>query len=83
MFHQLLDMKKTLIYILKDRCRDCGICAPACPQGAIVPDHIHKYCTIDDTKCIRCGECEALCPLNAIKEKSSPLCNLLQRQTVK
>jgi len=64
-------VERNRIYILEDRCRDCGICVKACEQNAIVPDHVRMTCSIDDTKCVRCKKCVQLCPLKAIKEKPS------------
>ena len=46
-------------------CRDCGICAAICPEGAIrkiekePPDY--EY-VVDENLCIGCGFCAGACP---------------------
>jgi [FeFe] hydrogenase (group B1/B3) len=67
------------------KCKECGMCAGACPYGAIV--HLerpcHKacpvgaitydengYCKIDESKCIQCGHCIHNCPFGAISSKT-------------
>jgi [FeFe] hydrogenase (group B1/B3) len=63
------------------KCKNCGMCAKACPYGAIVHmerpckkacpvDAIHYtengICIIDDEKCVHCGHCIHNCPFGAI-----------------
>lgn len=67
------------------KCRECGMCAQACPYGAIV--HLvrpckracpvgaitydeYGYCIIDEAKCINCGHCIHSCPFGAIGSKT-------------
>lgn len=71
------------------KCKECGMCAKACPFQAIV--HLERpckrscpvdaisydeygYCRIDNEKCIRCGHCIHSCPFGAISSKT----NLIQ-----
>ena len=73
------------MHIDSAKCKECGMCAGACPYGAIV--HLerpcHKacpvgaitydengYCKIDESKCIQCGHCIHSCPFGAIGSKT-------------
>ncbi len=67
------------------KCKECGMCAKACPYDAIV--HLTRpckkacpvdaitydeygYCNIDEEKCISCGHCIHSCPFGAIGSKT-------------
>ena len=67
------------------KCKECGMCANACPYGAIA--HLvrpckkacpvgaitydeYGICQIDDSKCIHCGHCIHSCPFGAIGSKT-------------
>ena len=72
-------------YIEPDKCKECGMCAKACPYnaiadlvrpckkscpvGAITMDD-DGICLIDESKCIQCGKCIHSCPFGAIGSKS-------------
>lgn len=75
--------KRSLIDPVK--CKECGMCAKACPYNAIA--HLSRPCkdscpvdaisydeygvsVIDEEKCIRCGQCALKCPFGAIGTKS-------------
>ncbi len=64
-----------------DKCKECGMCAKACPYGAII--HLERpckkvcpvgaiswdeygFCNIDESKCVHCGHCIHACPFGAI-----------------
>lgn len=66
------------------KCKSCGMCAKACPFGAIIhqerpcrkacPVDAIFYdeagiCCIDENKCIHCGHCIHNCPFGAIGSK--------------
>ncbi len=68
-----------------NKCRECGLCAKACPYGAIA--YLKRPCksacpvdaityneygisVIDEEKCIRCGHCIHKCPFGAIGSKT-------------
>lgn len=68
-----------------NQCRECGMCAKACPFHVIV--HLKRPCkfscpvdaitydehgisVIDDEKCIKCGQCIHKCPFGAIGSKT-------------
>ena len=67
------------------KCKECGMCAKACPYGAIV--HLQRpckkacpvdaisydeygYAKIDESKCVQCGHCIHNCPFGAISSKT-------------
>ncbi len=74
----------TKMKIDPNKCRSCGLCAKACPYGAIL--HLERpckaacpvgavsydengICQINDEKCIHCGHCIHNCPFGAIGSK--------------
>ncbi len=58
--------------IIKDKCFGCGMCAKACPAGAIVktdytaPGKKLPAFEIDASKCVKCGACIDTCKFKAI-----------------
>ena len=72
-------------FIEPTKCKECGMCAKACPFEAIIhltrpckracpADAIsydeYGYCQIDESKCINCGHCVHACPFGAISTKT-------------
>ena len=58
--------------IIKDKCFGCGMCAKACPAGAIIktdyvaPGKKLPAYEIDTAKCVKCGACIGTCKFKAI-----------------
>ncbi len=64
------------IYIDKDTCISCGLCAKSCPSGCI--DHKEKC--VDNEICIKCLKCLGECKKNAIKFGTQPVKFSLKRR---
>ena len=73
------------MHIDSAKCKECGMCAKACPYGAIV--HLERpckkacpvgaitydeygFCRINEEKCVQCGHCIHSCPFGAIGSKT-------------
>ncbi len=57
------------IYIKKDSCVSCGLCAKSCPSGCI--DFKEK--TVDNETCIKCFKCLAVCKKDAAAYGTVPV----------
>ncbi|MBQ9155853.1 MAG: 4Fe-4S binding protein [Eubacterium sp.] len=50
---------------IEDKCKQCMLCVPACPDSAI-PMENGKRLDFDLDHCKGCGICEKACPFDAI-----------------
>lgn len=66
------EIEPTVAVVWEDRCisatgKQCGLCAKACPYGAIDYE-VGKAAKVVTAKCHGCGGCVAECPHNAITQ---------------
>ena len=57
------------IYIDKDKCVSCGLCAKSCPSGCIN----YKEKSVDNETCIKCLKCLSKCKKNAVNFGIQPV----------
>ncbi len=55
------------MYVITDKCVNCGTCADSCPNDAIVEGADRYEINADD--CVNCGTCVDNCPNDAIEEQ--------------
>ena len=51
---------------LKDKCKQCLLCYPVCPDTSILIDEDGKRTEFDYDHCKGCGVCVEVCPFDAI-----------------
>lgn len=53
-------------FVITDRCRECGACADACPEGCIEAGT--PYIIVQE-HCLRCGLCRETCSYGAVERR--------------
>lgn len=61
------EQTKGRVHITPDSCRYCGLCANACPTGAIEVDRKELTWAIERFHCIQCRSCIEACRENALE----------------
>ena len=54
---------------LSDKCKQCGLCFPVCPDNAIPVNKEQKREDFNYNYCKGCGVCSKVCPFGAIEMK--------------
>ena len=54
---------------LQDKCKQCLLCYPVCPDTSILIDADGKRKDFDYDHCKGCGICAKVCPIGAIEMK--------------
>lgn len=60
------DWRSVKPIFLHDKCKQCGLCFPVCPDDAIPVNKDLKREDFDYNACKGCGVCAQVCPFNAI-----------------
>ena len=56
---------------LSEKCTQCGLCFPVCPDDAIPVNHEQKREDFNYDACKGCGVCAKVCPFGAIEMKEN------------
>ena len=62
------DWRSTTPCFIPEKCKQCGLCYPVCPEDSI-PVKDGKRLDFDFDSCKGCGVCAKVCPFGAIEMK--------------
>ena len=60
------DWRSTRPVYVKEKCKQCGLCFPVCPDNSIPVNKDQKREDFDYDMCKGCGVCAKVCPFGAI-----------------
>ena len=63
------DWRSSCPVFIEEKCKQCGLCVPVCPEDSIPVDSEGKRSDFDFDSCKGCGVCAKVCPFNAIEMK--------------
>lgn len=63
------DWRSVTPIFIPEKCKQCGLCFPVCPDDAIPVGKDGKRSDFDYDACKGCGVCAKVCPFKAIEMK--------------
>ncbi len=63
------DWRSVKPFYIEEKCKQCGLCFPVCPENAIPVNKEQKREDFNYDYCKGCGICANVCPFNAIEMK--------------
>ena len=63
------DWRSTTPEFIAEKCKQCGLCFPVCPDDAIPVNKDGNREDFDFDACKGCGVCAKVCPFKAIEMK--------------
>jgi ferredoxin len=73
-----LELFQSTLLAADEKCTACGVCARACPTGALrftVDHEDHYYLSLATGACTDCGVCRNLCEPGALQKVGAPILN--------